>query len=91
MPKVYVAIAWLRKEDWPRWQAIDPDLPSYDRWLGKIEVAIREIEKRGQVAEKVIVNADDFVAWCQANKREIERNARAQFAAELLTRKRSSH
>jgi hypothetical protein len=91
MPKALIALAWLRREDWPRWQAIDADLPAYEQWLAKMDIAISEIEKRGNVAEKVIVNPDDFVAWCRANGRQIERNARAQFAAELLTRKRNSH
>ncbi len=72
-------------------QAINSDLPAYDQWLSKIETAIKEAEKRGQVAEKIIINPDDFIAWCQAKKRQIERNARAQFASELLLRKRSSH
>lgn len=91
MAKVYTALAWLRKEDWSRWQAIDSNLPTYDKWLSKMGIVSKEIEKRGHIAEKVIVNPDDFVAWCQVNGREIERNARAQFAAELLMRKRSSH
>ncbi len=91
MAKVYVAVAWLRKEDWSRWQAIDSQLPTYEQWLSKIETAIKEVEKRGQVAEKIIINPDDFMAWCAANGREVERNARAQFASELLLRKRSSN
>lgn len=91
MPKVYVAVAWLRREDWPRWQAIDSDLPAYDQWLNKIETAIKEVKKNGQIAEKIIINPDDFVAWCRTNNRQIERNARALFASELLMRKRSSH
>lgn len=91
MPKTYVAVAWLRKEDRPRWQAIDSQLPTYDQWLSKIETAIKEVEKRGHVTEKVIVNPDDFVAWCAANGREVERNARSQFASELLMKKRTSN
>ena len=86
-----VAVAWMRKEDWPAWQSIDADLPAYDNWLRKIELLVKEIEKRGQIPEKVTVDPDEFVMWCRANGRQVERNARAQFAAELLTRKRRNH
>jgi hypothetical protein len=27
-----VAVAWLRKEDWPRWRLIDPELPPHAEW-----------------------------------------------------------
>jgi hypothetical protein len=41
MAQTKVAIAWLKKEDWARWQKIDPDLPPYTQWLVKIESVIR--------------------------------------------------
>jgi hypothetical protein len=92
MPKISVAVAWLRKEDWPRWQAIDSQLPSYDNWLRKIEALIKEAEKRGQLPEKVIVEPDVFLNWCKATGCEVNRNTRAQFAASLLMRrKHESH
>ena len=34
--KPRIAVAWLLKEDWIRWRAIDPELPAYGRWLEKI-------------------------------------------------------
>ena len=70
MPKISVAVAWLRK----------------------IEALIKEAEKRGQLPEKVIVEPDDFLNWCKATGREVNRNTRAQFAASLLMRrKHESH
>jgi len=33
-----VAIAWLRKEDWPRWLELDPDFqPDYEHWLKRMD------------------------------------------------------
>lgn len=92
MPKVSVAVAWLRQEDWPRWQAIDSQLPTYENWLRKIEILIKEVEKRGQLPEKVIIDPNAFLDWCRSTGAEVNRNTRAQFAAALLMRrKHESH
>jgi len=80
-----VAVAWLRKEDWPRWQEIDPELLPYDRWLSKINQAIAAAERTGVVAEKVVVEPDAFVQWCDAHGKAI--SSRAEYAAEELFRR----
>ena len=74
MPKMMaVAVAWLREEDWPRWLTVDRSFhPSYDRWLKKTEAAVKEVEARGALVEKVTVNPDEFVEWCGVNGCEVE-------------------
>ena len=47
MPQAKVAVAWLRKEDWPTWQKIDPDLPPYSEWLDKMEGTMKMLASRG--------------------------------------------
>ena len=90
MPQVRVAVAWLLKEDWLRWKALEPDLPTYDQWRGKVETAIDEVEKRGQIAEKVVIDPYEYFGWCRARDRKVERSARAQYVADLLS-KRPNH
>jgi hypothetical protein len=82
--KTQVVIAWLRKEDWARWQSIDPKLPTYDDWLRKTEEGIKKIEKHGLSAEKVAINPDDFLAWCRSVGCKVDRSARSHFATTLL-------
>ena len=79
-----MVIAWLREEDWPQWRAIDPKLPTYDRWLRKTEGGTKKIEKHGFSAEKVIINPDDFLAWCNSVGCKVDRKARSYFATSLL-------
>jgi hypothetical protein len=86
-----VAVAWLRKEDWPRWQAIDSELAPYDRWLAKISQAITQIEREGGVAEKITVEPDAFLEWCRANGLPVHSNTRAQYAAAQLMRRMDFH
>ena len=87
MPQVRVAVAWLLEEDWLRWKALEPDLPSYDQWLSRVETAIEEVEKRGQVAEKVVIDPYEYFGWCRARDRKVERSARAQYVADVVSRR----
>jgi hypothetical protein len=73
-----LALAWLRRDDWPRWQAIDPELPAYETWLAKGQ---RLVELLGPgLVVKIDIDLDEFLEWCRANERPIGRDARAQFA-----------
>ena len=84
-------IAWFREGDWRRWQVVDSQLPGYAAWLSKIEEAIKGLEQRGHSVAKVIVDPDEFLAWCQANRRHIDRDARNAYAAVLLSQYRRDH
>jgi hypothetical protein len=86
-----IAVAWLRKEDWPRWHAIDRELPPYDQWLAKIDRAISETERKGKVAIKVDIDPEAFVQWCKSNGKKIDRNTRAEYAAAQLMRRFDLH
>lgn len=91
MPKVNVAVAWLRQEDWLRWQAVDPNLRSYEDWLLKIETLVDQVERGGKaVPEKILVDPDEFISWASERGFKIDRFSRSQYAAEILNR-RSSH
>jgi len=58
-----VAVAWLRKEDWPRWRLIDPELPPYAEWHIKTEGVMKMLTSRGQAFEKIAIDPGAFVAW----------------------------
>ena len=88
---VRMAVAWLRKEDCPRWQAIDPELPPYERWLGGISRSMIEAGRRGISAEKVMVDPDAYAAWCKAEGKPIHRDARAAYAAVQLRLRMGAH
>jgi hypothetical protein len=80
-----VAVAWLRKEDWSRWLAVDSQFqPDYNHWLKRIEAAVKQLEQRGGLAEKVDVGIDEFLEWSRANGGKVDSNARAAFAAMTL-------
>jgi hypothetical protein len=85
MPIKGVAIAWLRKEDWPRWLAIDPEFqPDYNHWLKRMEATVKQLEQRGGLAEKIDIGIDEFLEWSRANGGKVDTKARAAYAAMVL-------
>lgn len=92
MPKMTaMAIAWMRKEDWPRWLAIDSQFqPDYNHWLKRMTAEIERIENAGTLCEKVVIDPDVFVKWCGANGRAVNSTSRATFAAQTLAIRHSA-
>ena len=83
-----LAVTWFRREDWPRWLAIDPEFdPDYDNWLKKSERALLEHADPRIVLEKVMVNPDEFLAWSRMNGGDIGTRARAAYAGMTLAEK----
>ena len=64
MPRHQVAVAWLRREDWSGWQAVDPEVLPYFEWLAKASDTIAHLERNGVVVEKITVDAGAFGKWC---------------------------
>jgi hypothetical protein len=88
MTIVRVAIAWLRREDWPQWLTIDANFhPDYDRWLKRSEAAMERAKKNNRLVEKVTINPDKFVEWSHTNGGKVDARARARYAAFVLNRR----
>ncbi|MCB1510056.1 MAG: hypothetical protein KDJ36_04075 [Hyphomicrobiaceae bacterium] len=67
MPQVKgMGVAWFREEDWPRWLEIDPNFqPDYQHWLSRSEHALRDLAAKGMNVKKVMMDPDEFLAWCK--------------------------
>jgi hypothetical protein len=88
---IAMAVAWMNKQDWPRWLAIDPEFqPDYDHWLKRTEAAVKEIEATGAFVEKVIIDPDEFVEWCRINGRKVNSRGRSAYAALTLAKRHSA-
>jgi hypothetical protein len=87
-----VAAAWLRREDWARWRAIDPMLDQeYEGWRAKFEAKIKELEQAGARVEKIEVGLDAFLAWSREHQGgAVNTKARALYAA-LILQNRQRH
>lgn len=81
-----MALAWMRKEDWPRWLEIDPEFqPDYAHWLARMNAASAQLTAQGVPVMKVIVDPDEFLAWSRENGQGIGSTDRASFAVFKMT------
>ncbi|MBL8906241.1 MAG: hypothetical protein JNM20_06145 [Rhizobiales bacterium] len=85
-----LALPWILEEDWPRWQAVDRGVPSYERWVELFDRNLKLAEACGWPYERVPVKADAFNEWCQANRRAPGKFDRSLYALELLRNNRGT-
>ena len=84
-----IAIVWYRPEQWQRVRDIAADSDtfedSYVEWLQLAEEKAKELRGRGLRVEKVDLDSEKLILWC--NEREVENTAqaRSQYAAERLS------
>jgi hypothetical protein len=86
-----VGIAWYRRDDYPRILEIMEDAvyaagfpPSYDEWLIMKEHEERDEQSNGKIVSRIIVDPDEFVAWCREKNLKFDEEARAEFVLWLL-------
>lgn len=84
---IKVALAWLDREDWPRWQEVDPSLPPFDEWMIKVEARYREAHDRGVQFELIRLDPTQFVAWCKVRGLAPGESSRAEYASAALARR----
>jgi hypothetical protein len=84
-----IAIVWYRPEQWRRVRdiatAADELEMSYPEWLQGAEEKLKQLRDSGLRVEKVEVDSEKLVLWC--NERGLENNgqARSLYAAERLS------
>ena len=86
-----VGVAWYRESEWERLRqlAADPEEieETYAEWMKVYEDGIRLLAITGLVPERVEIDVEELQAWCSANKRRLDGEARAEFTSELLGRR----
>lgn len=89
MPIVKIAAAWLEREDWQEWQALDGQLPAYEHWLGKMEKLLDQYNGAQKEIVKITLKPDEHLDWCKKNNIAVGRDSRSRDAAEQLMRRQS--
>jgi hypothetical protein len=88
------AVGWYSPEDWHRLRegAADPEAleTTYEEWVATANSTLKEIRKAGVSAEKVQVNVDELISWCEAQGLALDGHARARYAAEKSRQRRES-
>jgi hypothetical protein len=88
---IVVGIAWYRPNQWQRIRDISTDADNfedtYEEWLHLAEQRAGELAATGLRAEKVDIDSEQLVYWCNERGIEINGQARSSYAAAKLREK----
>ena len=83
-----VGIAWFRAADWARLLEVSDDRDkledSHSKWLEQANQVLRELEKGGLKARRVVVDLDELMHWAAARNLPINGESRSKFVAEKV-------
>ena len=83
-----IGFAWYTRRDWEhlRDKSVDPEEldASFDEWeFSAIETEC-QFQAMGREVHRIAVTAEGLVAWCKANRRPLDRAARAAYVSHLM-------
>ena len=83
-----VGVAWYTPEQWDRLRKISADADNmedtYGEWKASAENALKTLSASGAVAQKVVVDVEELLNWCNSKDRAVDGAARSEFAWEKL-------
>ena len=89
--RIITGVAWYRPEQWRRLREVAEDVEnleeSYEEWLQTAERLIREGIPSNVSIEKIDVDVEDLLTWCNARGFEINGKTRTQYVSEKLRAK----
>lgn len=90
-PPVRMGIAWYRKEQWQRLRQSSEDVDdlgeTYEEWLAAALDGLKKLAALGVEAEKVDVDVDELLAWCNIQGLPLNGESRSEFAADKIRKK----
>ena len=90
-----VGVPWFTAESWPRLLAIASDrrrLPhTFAEFEHRASATFEAMRAQGSPVEKVLIDIDQLVAYCEAAGRSVNAFTRAEFAALAVARRHEMH
>ncbi len=85
MSRTKLFLAWYTREGYPTMYAaaIDKEglYETFEGWRSGAMKTRRMLRRQGADVERLVVDADELVAWCVSEKRPLDGSARAAFVA----------
>ena len=83
-----VGIAWYRSDQWQRLRELSVDTETLEQthqaWLTMATKTLDDLQKAGLRVQKVDVDVEELVSWCQERELPVDAQARARFVTETL-------
>ena len=85
-----VGFAWYRPDQWQRIRDISADKDdlhdSYLEWFQSAEARLQELRASGLRVERVDVQSEALILWCNERGLEINGESRSRYVAERLSK-----
>lgn len=85
-------LCWIRPEQWQRLLEVAEDSDrlesSWDEWQEKSLEMIDVFATRGILIEKVDVDVEALITWCQDKQKPVNASTRAEYVTALMMQKK---
>ncbi|MBO6635497.1 hypothetical protein [Parvibaculum sp.] len=82
------SMPWYNRDSYERIRALMADgerfPPDFETWSSEADRSRRARARHGEVVYRVIIDPDDFVAWCSAHERAADDAAREEYAHQAM-------
>ena len=89
--RIVTGVAWYRPEQWQRLREVSEDVDNldetYDAWLQTAERTIRDGIPADVVVEKIDIDVEEVLAWCNVLGLPMNAASRARFVSERVRQK----
>jgi hypothetical protein len=89
--QIVTGVAWYRPEQWERLREVSEDVDNleetYDAWLKTAERLIRDGIPADVRVEKIDVDVEEVLAWCNVLGLPMNTASRARFVSERVRQK----
>jgi len=89
--KIVTGIAWYRPEQWQRLREVSEDVENledtYEAWLQTAERMIRDGIPADIAVEKVDLDVEEVLAWCNVRGLPMNATARSRYVSERIRQK----
>ena len=86
--QIVTGVAWYRPEQWQRLRDVSEDVDNleetYDAWLQTAERMLRDGIPAGVVVEKIDIDVEEVLAWCNERGLPMNAQSRTRFVAERV-------
>jgi hypothetical protein len=86
--QIITGVAWYRPEQWQRLREVSEDVDNleetYDAWLQTAERMIRDGIPSDVIVERIDVDVEEVLAWCNVQGLPMNAESRARFVSERV-------
>lgn len=81
----YMGVAWYREDQWSRLLEISSDRDelegTYAEWHAMAEKNLKLLNKQGYSIQKVDLDVEELLHWCNSQSRDVDGDARSEFVS----------